>query len=161
METNDAHQELGRLIRERRKVRGWTLENVSTQVRRLGLRLSPQHLSNIENAYNHPGKEPSTPPDDLLRALSRVLEIPLSDLHASLGRIPANDAAAALVREKLAGYELLDDMQLSPSEVDDMASDLGALAESLVSSRVKRFQRQSQSQQGSGKQAQRQKQGVA
>lgn len=50
------------------------------------MHLSPQHLSNLENAYNRPGKEPVTPPDELLAALSKVLGIPLRELHAALGR---------------------------------------------------------------------------
>lgn len=126
METLSGHKRLGKLIRERRKARGWTLDNVSEQVKRLGLRLSPQHLSNIENAYSHPGKEPSTPPDDLLRALSRVLDTPLSDFHAALGRMTTTSAAAALVREKAATF---DEFHLTNDQMDALITDLERYAE--------------------------------
>jgi transcriptional regulator with XRE-family HTH domain len=91
MQLTEGHRRLGALIREKRLRRGWTLDNVSAKARSLGIKLSPQFLSQIENAYEHPTKGVVTPSDEKLLAISKALDIPLVDLHAALGRIPTDE----------------------------------------------------------------------
>ncbi len=89
-------EKLGRLLRERRQELGLTLENVEAATRKTGTRVSTQFLSDTERAYVREGGSVTTPSDAKLRALSRVLDIPLVDLHAALGRGTAQEEHPAL-----------------------------------------------------------------
>lgn len=157
MERTDNHRRLGEALKDRRTQLGLTLENVSAKIQAHGQKISPQYLSNIETAYSRPGKEPATPPDDLLSALALALGIPLRELHAALGRVPPGSPAEQLVREHLAPYTA--EGQISREQVESLAQELDDIARV----RVERItgQYQSQSQTGGGKQSQRQKQGAA
>lgn len=79
-------EKLGNLLRERRQELGLTLENVETATRKTGTRVSAQFLSDTERAYARNGGAVTKPSDAKLRALSQVLDIPLGELHAALGR---------------------------------------------------------------------------
>jgi transcriptional regulator with XRE-family HTH domain len=50
--------------------------------------ISRQFLSSIENAYSSPKRGFVLPSDQTLERLSETLDIPLSRLHALLGRFP-------------------------------------------------------------------------
>ncbi len=144
----DNHRRLGELLKERRNALGLTLENVSAKIQVRGHKLSPQHLSNLETAYSRPGKEPATPPDDLLNILAQTLDLPIRSLHAALGRAPSGSPASQLVREKLAAYN--GEGQIAPAVLDDLSSEVDDFAQV----RVERVMRQVQ---GDGKQLQTQK----
>lgn len=149
MKVTDNHRRLGELLKERRNALGLTLENVSAKISARGKKLSAQYLSNLETAYTRPGKEPATPPDDLLNTLAQTLDIPISDLHAALGRVPPGSPAAQLVREKVAKYD--GGGQIGPEIVQEISEEL----DDIATVRVERVMRQYQSQ-GGGKQVQRQ-----
>ena len=75
---------LGEEIRRRRKARG---VRTLRQLKEL-TGISTQFLSQIENAYVHPSRGYVIPSDETLGKLSAALEVPISRLHAILGRIP-------------------------------------------------------------------------
>ncbi len=50
--------------------------------------VSRQHLSHLESAYVHPSRGPVLPSDEMLEKISKGYGVPLSRLHALLGRMP-------------------------------------------------------------------------
>lgn len=81
MPTYTQLQQFGRLIRERRG--RMSAAELGEKIGR-----SQSYISALENAAVAKGKtKPITPHDDVLAALSRVLDIPLRELHAALGRL--------------------------------------------------------------------------
>lgn len=142
VQTESGPEKLGRILRERRQELGLTLENVEAATRKAGTRVSTQFLSDTERAYVREGGSVTTPSDARLRALSEVLDIPLRDLHAALGRVPPGTLAASFVREKLAGYGA--DVRLSSEDMDALIADIEALGAALVNTRAQRAQKQEQ-----------------
>ena len=80
----NTHQlkQLGMLFREARQEREWTLRQLSEKS---GVGYS--YCSNIERGYVNPNRGPVTPSDDILFALAKTLDLPLSKIHATLGRL--------------------------------------------------------------------------
>lgn len=146
-------EKLGKLLKERRKLLGLTLENVEVATIKLGMRVSAGFLSDTERAYPRKGGSVTLPSDDKLRALSQVLDIPMREMYAALGRVPSGSPAAQLVREELATYKV--EGSLAPDDLDDLTSEVEDFARVRVERVMRQFQSQSQSQ-GGGKQLQRQ-----
>jgi len=77
-------QNLGRELRARRIASGRrSLSKFATDIG-----VSRQHLSHIENAYVNPRRGPVVPSDEVLQKVSSGYGVPLSRLHALLGRTP-------------------------------------------------------------------------
>ncbi len=51
-------------------------------------RMSDQRLGEIINGYQHPTRGYTIPTDDTLERLAEALDLPVSRLHALLGRFP-------------------------------------------------------------------------
>ena len=100
--TIDHLRALGNEIRLRRKQNGITtlkqLEDLSG--------VSRQFLSAIENGYTAPKRGFTVPSDETLEKLASTLDIPLSRLHALLGRFPDtpypaySDVETAIIAER-------------------------------------------------------------
>jgi len=60
--------------------------SLSAFARQIGM--SPSNLSQLERGYIHPKRGLVVPSDDMLEKLAVGLDIPLSRLHALLGRLP-------------------------------------------------------------------------
>jgi transcriptional regulator with XRE-family HTH domain len=133
-------EKLGNLLKERRKSLGLTLENVEAATIRLGERVSAGFLSDTERAYPRDGGSVTLPSDEKLRALSRVLDIPLIDLHAAIGRIPAGALARLFVRETLARHGDQGSVELTESQMDALIDDI----EEYANMRLSRTMRQTQ-----------------
>ena len=100
--------------------------------------------SDIERAYIRPGQtRASVPDDDFLVSASDVLDIPILDLHAALGRIPPGSAAAALVREKAASRE---DFTLTPDQMDNLITEIEAIAVFRIQRMMEETEKQRQKQ---------------
>ena len=104
----DLHN-LGRELRMRREALG--LKSLREFARRVDV--SPQHLSQLERGYVNPKRGLVVPSDEVLEKLAAGLDVPLSRLHALLGRLndqpyPVfDDPKAVLLAERysrLPGY---------------------------------------------------------
>lgn len=80
---------LGGVIRERRKLLGWTLDELADAIGKT-LPLTKSYLSNVERGYVNPRRGPVVPSDEALQAIARALGMPEMDLHKALGRVPEN-----------------------------------------------------------------------
>ena len=149
-------EKLGELLKSRRKELGLTLENVEAATIKAGSRVSAGFLSDTERAYPRSGGSVTLPADDKLRALSQVLDIPLRDLHAALGRVPGGSPAEQLVREHLTSYS---GGQISREMVESLAQELDDIARVRVERVTGQYQ--SQSHIGGGKQSQKQLQSIS
>ena len=150
MVTQEMLVRLGQLLKAARQAKRLNQGEVAD-----AMKIVQGQYSDIERAYIRPGqRRGSVPDDDFLAAASAVLDRPVLDLHAALGRVPSGSPAVQLVREHLAPYN----GQISREQVESLAQELDDIARV----RVERItgQYQSQSQSGGGKQSQRQKQEV-
>ena len=83
MELTEKVKRLGAYIRARRLDAGFkTLQSLGDATG-----LKPSYLSNIETGYINPTRGPVIPSDDVLLTIAKALDIPVSDLHAALGRV--------------------------------------------------------------------------
>jgi len=100
--TIDHLRALGNEIRQRRKQNGI---NTLRQLEQLS-GVSRQFLSAIENGYTAPKRGFTVPSDETLEKLASTLNIPLSRLHALLGRFPDtpypaySDTETAIIAER-------------------------------------------------------------
>lgn len=140
---------LGETLRRARKAKNLTLEEVEELSG-----VSKNYVWILEEAYQQGKRAPTVPTDEKLAALGKALGIPMLNLHAALGRIPANAGAAALVREKAATHE---NFELTEAQMNALITDLERYAEMRLQITAEQSQCQSQC---SGKQSQKQKQSV-
>lgn len=84
MPTHSDLQNLGRELRAARLRMGKA--SLTKFAAEIGV--SRQHLSHIENAYKHPRRGPVIPSDDVLVKIAEGYDLPVSRLHALLGRQP-------------------------------------------------------------------------
>lgn len=89
MATIEQVARFGALVRETRKAKNMTLAQLSVALEE---RWKPGYLSNIETGNMYPRRDDYNIPDPLVAEISRVLEIPVVELHARLGRIPEEEA---------------------------------------------------------------------
>lgn len=95
----DSFRRLGVLIQEGREAKGFTQTELGRQIEH-----SQSWVSEVENARNNSRTgRPITPGDADLLAISKVLEIPLADLHAALGRMPDNELIPEPILDELRG----------------------------------------------------------
>lgn len=102
-------ERLGEEVRRARLAQGYSSARAFAAV----IGVSPQHLSHIERGYVNPKRGLVVPSDDVLEKIATGASVPVSRLHALLGRMPDqpypvfDDPASVEVAERysrLPGY---------------------------------------------------------
>ncbi len=97
--------------------------------------ISPQHLSQIETAYDKGGRGPVGPSDEVIEAISETLGWRVIDIRRMLGQIPDSELvpadAESLVRARIQerGY---DSQQFDAEGVSQIARSIDALLEGTL-----------------------------
>ena len=78
-------ERLGAEVRRAREARGYP----SARSFAAAIGVSPQHLSHIERGYVNPKRGLIVPSDDVLDKIAGGADVPVSRLHAMLGRMPS------------------------------------------------------------------------
>ena len=92
MSKTERLEAFGKEVRRRRMERGFDGKMFAAKIN-----ISPQHLSQIETAYDKGGRGPVVPGDDAIEAISDVLAWQVIDIRRMLGHIPDNAAGAPSV----------------------------------------------------------------
>lgn len=134
MVTQETLVRFGKRLREARRLKGLSQREVAEAIH-----WAQGQYSDIERAYRRPGLARAAVPDDeFLAAVSTVLEIPLRDLHAALGRIPEGTPADLVVREHLSKYNI--EGKLAQEDLDDLRSEIDDFAQLRVERRLRQLQ---------------------
>ncbi len=127
---------LGRLLRDARTGKKLSQEEVAEMIGR-----TQGQYSDIERAYMRPGSaRGSVPDDEFLALVADALGIPIQDLHAALGRVPAGGPAAQLVREKLDSLANREEIDLTTEQMDALIDDIEDYANMRLSRTVRQTQ---------------------
>lgn len=127
-------KDLGQTLREARKAKKLTLEDVEELSG-----VNKNYVWIIEETYVAPKRSPTVPSDEKLAALAGALGIPTFELHAILGRCQRQDAAGVLVRELL---RELGERTLGTEELAAISSEIKALAKVSIDHRMRELQAQ-------------------
>lgn len=134
MVTQETLVRFGKRLREARRLKGLSQREVAEAIH-----WAQGQYSDIERAYRRPGLARAAVPDDeFLAAVSTVLEIPLRDLHAALGRIPEGTPADLVVREHLSKYNI--EGKLPPETVDELSREIEDYTQMRIERQVRRLQ---------------------
>ena len=90
MSKTERLEAFGKEVRRRRMERGFDGKMFAAKIN-----ISPQHLSQIETAYDKGGRGPVVPGDDVIEAISDVLSWRVIDIRRMLGHVPDRDADAS------------------------------------------------------------------